>query len=177
MQIARQLMEQNVCEYLLYMWQTEDVLRAYGLDEDRLAREYAVRFPEEQRQEEARWLGDLCRMMREEDCQQRGHLQMNRGTLSLLDDLHRQLLASSKHPFYAATYQRVLPSIVALRAKGDADKGELENCFDALYGVMLLRMQKKEISEATQQALQPITRMLAMLGDAYKKDKEGTLEL
>ncbi len=177
MYIAKQLKDESVCEYLLYMWQVEDILRAYNLDEERLANEYASRFPDDQRQQEAQWLADLCQMMRDENCQQQGHLQMNRGTLSLLDDLHRELLRSSKHPFYAATYQRVLPSIVALRSKGDGDKGELENCFDALYGVMLLRLQKKEISTETQTALQPITHMLAMLSDAYKKEKEGTLEL
>lgn len=177
MHIAKQLKDNNICEYLLYMWQVEDILRAYGLDEERLATEYATRFPQEQRAQEAQWLSDLCRMMREEDAQQQGHLQMNKGTLILLADLHAQLLNSPKHPFYGATYHKVLPHIVELRRRGDTDKGELEVCFDALYGVMLLRMQKKEISRKTQAAVQQITQMLTMLGDAYKKEKEGTLEL
>ncbi len=177
MYIAKQLKDTNICEYLLYMWQLEDILRAYALDEDRLAAEYAARFPEDQRINEAQWLANLCRMMREENVQEKGHLQMNKGTLILLNDLHNELLNSSKHPFYAATYQRVLPSIVEIRRRGDADRGELENCFDALYGVMLLKMQHKEVSQQTETALQPIKQMLAMLAEAYKKDKEGTLEL
>lgn len=175
--IAKQLKDESVCEYLLYMWQIEDILRAYDLDEDRLAQEYASRFPDQQRAKEAQWLADLCRMMREEGCRERGHLQMNKGTLILLTDLHHELLNSPKHPFYAAAYQKALPSIVDLRRRGDAGKSELETCLDALYGVMMLRLQKKDISTETEAALLPVKKMLHMLGDAYKKDKEGTLEL
>lgn len=175
--IAKRLKDESVCEYLLYMWQVEDILRAYELDEERLAQEYASRFPEEEREKEARWLADLCCMMREEGCRENGHLQMNKGTLILLTDLHHELLNSPKHPFYVSAYQKALPSIVDLRRRGDAQKGELETCFDALYGVMMLRLQKKEISTQTEAALLPVKQMLHMLSDAYKKDKEGTLEL
>ncbi len=175
--VAKQLKDQNICEYLLYMWQVEDILRAYGLDDERIANEYVVRFPEEQRKDEAQWMSDLIVMMREEGCQQNGHLQMNKGTMLLLSDLHRQLLRSPKHPFYNATYGRVLPHIVELRRRGDTEKDELEVCFDALYGVMLLRLQKKEVSKETLGAVQHITQLLVMLSEAYKKDKEGTLEL
>ena len=61
-------------------------------------------------------------------------------TLSLIHIyLHNQLLQSSKFPFYTAAYYKALPYIVELRNKGDKkDVSELENCFDALYGVMLL---------------------------------------
>lgn len=175
--IAKQLKDESVCEYLLYMWQVEDILRAYDLDEDRLAREYASRFPEEQRAKEAQWLADLCRMMCEEGCQERGHLQMNKGTLILMTDLHHELLGSPKHPFYAAAYQKALPTIVDLRRRADAGKGELETCLDALYGVMMLRLQKKDITTETEAALLPVKQLLRMLSNAYKEDKEGTLEL
>lgn len=175
--VARQLKETNICEYLLYMWQVEDTLRAYALDEDRLREEYAARFPEEQQAEEARWLGHLVGMMREEGRQERGHLQMNVGTLSLLTDLHRELLRSPKHPFYAAAYYKALPFIVELRAKGGAEKPELETCLDALYGVMLLRLQGREVGPDTRAALQHVSHLLALLNDAYQKDKQGTLEL
>ncbi|MDE6634535.1 MAG: DUF4924 family protein, partial [Bacteroidaceae bacterium] len=68
MKIAGQLRENNVCEYLLYMWQLEDTLRAYDLDEERIAREYVPRFglPEAEARETARWYADLIRMIREE---------------------------------------------------------------------------------------------------------------
>lgn len=162
------------------MWQLEDTLRAYGCDADRLRDEYVARFdytPEELRAE-AQWLSDLCQMMREEGKQQSGHLQINQGTLSLLTDLHLQLLQSPKHPFYSAAYYKALPFIVEFRSRsGHTDAPELENCFEALYGTMLLRLQKKDISKETQGAITSITQLLALLADAWKKEKAGELEL
>ena len=72
----------------------------------------------------------------------------------------------------------VNPFIVELRAKGgDKDVPELETCFDAMYGVLMLKLQKKEISEETMKAVKAISDLLAMLAGYYIKDKEGDLEL
>lgn len=34
--IASQKKKENIAEYLLYMWQIEDIIRAYGLDIDQI---------------------------------------------------------------------------------------------------------------------------------------------
>ena len=96
----------------------------------------------------------------------------------MLTDLHVQLLKSSKHPFYSAAYYKVLPFIVELRAKSaeSQEKNEVENCFDALYGTMLLKMQKKEISAETATAIDNIAKFIGLLSDYYKKDKAGEVE-
>ena len=52
----------------------------------------------------------------------------------------------------------------------------MENCVDALYGVMLLRLQHKPISDETAKAVADITKLLAMLSDYYKQDKAGELK-
>ena len=36
MLIARQKKQENIAEYLLYMWQLEDILRSYELDIDKV---------------------------------------------------------------------------------------------------------------------------------------------
>ena len=162
------------------MWQLEDTLRAYGCDADRLRNEYVSRFSAEgdEREREAMWLENLCTMMREEGVTQNGHLQMNKGTLSLLTDLHLELLQSPKHPFYSAAYYKALPFIVELRARnGQKEAPELETCFEALYGVMLLRLQQKPIGKETQEALSHITHLIALLDDAWNKEKAGDLEV
>lgn len=180
MNIARKLKDSNIAEYLLYMWQLEDTLRAYGCDAERLTNEYVSRFhySDEERARETQWLADLCAMMREEGVTHQGHLQMNKGTISLLTDLHLQLLQSPKHPFYHAAYYKALPLIVELRARGGRTEApELESCFDALYGVMLLRLQKKPVSPETQEAIATISHLIALLAEAWKKEKTGELDL
>lgn len=179
MYIAEQLKKQSVSEYLLYMWQVEDTLRAYGLDAERMGKEYIPPFGLDAEKSERlkEWYESLIQMMREEGVTEHGHLQINKNVLLLLTDLHQQLLKSSKHPFYSAAYYKALPFIVELRQKGEAsEKGELENCFDALYGVMLLRAQKKAVSQETATAISHIAKFIALLSDYYKKDKAGEVE-
>lgn len=61
-----------------------------------------------------------------------------------LIELNAQLLQSTKFPFYTTEYYKVLPFIVELRKRGaDNEENEIETCFNALYGVMMLRLQKK----------------------------------
>ena len=179
MYIAQELRKKNIAEYLLYMWQIEDTIRAFGCSMARIRREYIDRFDytEEQKEEEADWFGNLIRMMNQEDCRDQGHLQINNVTLQTLEELHAQLLSSTKYPFYNAAYYKVLPFIVELRHRGaDKQENEIETCFNSLYGVMLLRLQKKEITPNTLHAVQEITTFIGMLSDYYKKDKEEGLE-
>ena len=90
-----------------------------------------------------------------------------------LIELHAQLLDSPKFPFYHSEYYKVLPFIVELRNRGaNKDENEIETCLNALYGVMLLRLQKKEITPGTQNAIREITTFIGMLSDYYQKDVE-----
>ena len=110
-------------------------------------------FTPEQREEELDWFGNLIRMMNEEGKREGGHLNINKVILKDVIDLHGMLLQSTKFPIYNAEYYKVLPFIVELRQRGDKDLNEIETCLDALYGVMMLRLQKKEITPETERAI------------------------
>ena len=233
--IADQLKRRSVSEYLLYMWQVEDLVRAYGLDAERMGREYVPQFGlDEERSERLKeWYEGLIGMMREEGVTERGHLQVNRGVVMLLEDLHGRLLRTGEEPEYAAVYYRALPYIVELRRKegkaamespgnerkegekemGTADngrkegereteaamespgngrkegeremrtadngrkeeKGEIERGLEVLYGVMMLRLQRREISAETSAAVDCIAKWIALLSEYYKKEKSAAV--
>lgn len=178
--ISQQLRQKSIAEYLLYMWQVEDIIRAYDCSLTRLRREYIAQFDytDEQKEEMTDWMGDLVRMMNQEGCREKGHLQINRIVIQQLSELNAELLESTKFPFYTSEYYKVLPFIVELRQKkGEDDVPEIETCFNALYGTMMLRLQKKEISTDTQLAIKEITTFIGMLSDYYQQDKQGKLEL
>ncbi len=179
---ARALKQKNIVEYLLYMWQVEDLIRAAGGDIGTIARKVIALYRPTPGQEKelTRWYGELADMMRSEGVMQSGHLQICKNVIIQLTDLHLQLLRSPKHPAYAAAYYRALPFIVELRAKSPSPAGEtpeLETCFQALYGIILLRMQQKEITPGTRQAAEIIAALLDQLAGYYRKDREGTLEI
>jgi flagellin-specific chaperone FliS len=177
--IANELRKTNIAEYLLYMWQVEDTIRAFECSISRIRREYIERFDytDEQKEDEADWFGNLIRMMNQEGCREQGHLQINKVTMQTLAELHAQLLASPKFPFYNAAYYKVLPFIVELRNHGaNKEENEIETCFNALYGTMLLRLQQKDVNPNTQAAVKEITTFIGMLSDYYKKDKKEGLK-
>ncbi len=179
MYISQELRKKNIAEYLLYMWQIEDTIRAFGCSLSRIRNEYISRFDydDDQKDEMTDWFGYLIRMMNEEGCRENGHLQINKVVMMQLEELHTRLLGSSKFPFYSAEYYKVLPFIVELRNHGaDKSQSEVETCFNSLYGVMMLRLQKKPITPDTTHALKEITTLVGMLNDYYLKDKETPLE-
>ena len=178
MYISQELRQKSIAEYLLYMWQVEDIIRAYDCSLTRLRREYISRFDcdDEQRDELTDWYGNLVTMMNGEGKRESGHLQINQIVVQQLAELHAQLLESTKFPFYTAQYYKVLPFIVELRNRGDKNQNEIETCLNALYGTMMLRLQKREISPDTKHAIDEITTFIGLLSDYFLKDKEEGLE-
>lgn len=171
--------KENIAEYLLYMWQIEDLIRANGLDIDKIQVTIIDQYKdltEQQRKDMRDWYESLIDMMRREGVVEKGHLQINKNVIIALDDLHRQLLADQKFATYSAQFYHTLPIIVELRAKaGEGKAGEIETCFNALYGILMLRLQGKEISEETKDAVAQISKFLAVLSMYYKKDYNNEL--
>lgn len=178
--IARQKRKENICEYLLYMWQVEDLIRANHFNMDEIRDKVIARYnqPDEVKEEIARWYEELIEMMRSEGVKESGHIQLNKNVIITLTDLHLRLLKSPKEMIYGAAYYKTLPYIVQLRAKsGGNDIPELETCFTAVYGYLMLRMQGKEISAETLDGIKQISSFLALLAEKYRADMNGELEL
>lgn len=178
--ISKELRKKNIAEYLLYMWQVEDLLRAYDLSvsqvNDALVAPYNM--PDEAAKELLAWYENLMEMMRIEGVKEGGHLQINKNVIINLTDLHQRLLKSPKVPFYSAAYYKALPFIVEFRSKSNGrEKGELENCFDALYMLWLMKAQKREINSETSAATAEIGKFISMLALYYKEEEEGRLDL
>lgn len=171
--------KENIAEYLLYMWQIEDLIRANKLDIDKIKDTIIDQYKDisdSQKKEMTDWYESLIDMMRREGVIESGHLQINKNVIIQLEDLHRRLLADQKFASYSAQFYHTLPIIVELRAKaGDNKSGEIETCFNALYGILLLRLQGKEISDETSQAIAQVSKFLAVLAMYYKKDYNNEL--
>lgn len=179
MLIAQKKRKENISEYLLYMWQVEDLIRANHFDSDEIRRNLVDRYDQSAavKEEIARWYEELADMMRQEGVMERGHIQLNKNVIIALTDLHLRLLKSPKEMIYGSMYYKTLPYIVQLRAKsGGEDIPEIETCFTAVYGYLVLRMQGKEVSTETLEAIKQISAFLALLAEKYKDDMEGKLD-
>lgn len=179
MLIAQQKRHDNIAEYLLYMWQVEDLLRACELEDDQIEQLLVSRYAAYTSELAAirQWYLELRDMMLTEGKRNSGHLQINNNILNDLTDLHLRLLKEGEDAIYTSCFYSTLPYIVELRGhEGNQKLGELETCFTALYGIMLLRMQKREVSEPTRIAIQQISKLIALLSEKYKVWKNGELK-
>lgn len=178
--VARQKRKENIAEYLLYMWQVEDLIRANRFDMEAIRRTVIAHYdqPDDVKEEIARWYEELIDMMRSEGVMESGHIQLNKNVIIALTDLHLRLLKSPKEMVYGAAYYKTLPYIVQLRAKsGGREVSEIETCFGAVYGYLLLKMQGKEISADTMEGIKQISSFLALLAEKYREDMNGELKL
>lgn len=178
MYIASEKRKSNIAEYLLYMWQVEDIIRANDLDIDKIHTNVIDKFGlnNGQRKEMREWYESLVDMMRREGVETKGHLQINKNVVTHLVDLHLALLKDPKFADYSSAFYKALPFIVELRSKaGDVPAGEIETCFNALYGMLLMRLQKKEISEVTAEAIRQISQFIALLAHYARLDDKNEL--
>ena len=145
------LKKNNIAEYILYLWQIEDYLRA---------------FP--QQAEANQELHDISEMMHQENILEQGHLQLAQNALSELEDLHNDLL--EQEATYRAAMIQLTPSLNLLKAKTDRPTmSDIEACLILLYQIMLLNLQKRPISSDTEQVQKQATHILQYLSRTYKE--------
>lgn len=72
--IASRKRKENIAEYMLYMWQIEDMIRANGFDMERIRVNVIDKFnlDGQQRREMEEWYESLIDMMRREDVVEKG---------------------------------------------------------------------------------------------------------
>ena len=168
--IARKKRKENIAEYILYMWQVEDIIRANNLNITNVENNIIEKFDQspEVKKQIREWYESLMEMMVTETIQTKGHLQINKNSLSLLTDFHKELLLDYQEIGYQNSFYKSLPYINELRQKNkEKDLSDIEICFNLMYGILLLRVQKKEISESTLQAAQVVSRFLAILSKKF----------
>ncbi len=145
--------KENIAEYILYLWQMEDYLRAFPQNADAT--------PE---------LHELNEMMHREGIMNGGHLALANNALNELEELHAQLL--NEDAMYRASIIRLQPSLNLLKAKTDRPTmSDLEACFTLLYQIMLLHLQKRPVSPETASVQQQATQLLQFLSKTYLNDQ------
>lgn len=168
--IAEQKKRDNIAEYLLYMWQLEDILRAYELDIDKIQKVLIdpTTHSDEKKDQARQWYVQLIEQMQSEGIEKEGHLAANSELLQEFSLFHKQSLRNPEELKYVETYYKALPFIQELRGKSKTqDAPEIEICFTALYGYLLLKLQKKEISPDTASAIAQISNLLRSLSEKY----------
>ena len=144
MYIAQRKRKENIAEYILYLWQLEDLLRALQFSPEAIYSQLVQKseLDEAKKQEVFFWYMDLVNLLRKEGKEENGHLEHTLHLIADLDNLHKQLLTLPVGEKYRALYAAVAPEIPTLKSKlGKQDISDVELFFRALYAVMLYRIK------------------------------------
>ena len=145
MDIAKAKRRENIAEYILYLWQLEDLLRALQFSPEAIfSTLIAPRkdIGEEQKHVFLLWYMDLANLLRQEGKEEKGHLEHTLHLIGYLHDLHLQLMKLPVGEHYRRTYARLEPELPRLRAVlGNPGMNDTELCFRALYAAMLYRIK------------------------------------
>ncbi|MEY3399130.1 MAG: hypothetical protein RL220_1724 [Bacteroidota bacterium] len=177
MTIAEQKLQQNIAEYVLFVWQMEDLVRAVYFDAQSLEDFIRSYTPDDTTYEaEMRWFSGLIEKMKSERVEKKGHINEVHEILFELFYLHNTLLNIIKEKTYLDLYREAKPNIEAyLEKSGEKSVNDVEACFVGLYGLMLLRLRKEPVSAETEAAMRTFSNMLARLAHHYKVMKKGEL--
>ena len=177
MLIAREKRKSNVAEYILYMWQVEDMLRAMQMDIELVNRNVVSQFggDDATRKEISDWYDNLIEMMRKEEVTKSGHVQGVKNMVNELTELHFHLLHNVQDMKYKQLFMMAANNLLDYRRKTNLPEevSDVELALHALYGHLMLRLQKKEINSQTTMAMETFSRMLAYLALRYKEVEEN----
>lgn len=168
--ISEDLKQNNIAEYIIYMWQTEDMIRSLDYDIEKIQKTIIDKYDvdDEMKQGIRNWYSSLIQMAELENIKQSGHLQVLTNIVSDLNDLHLWLLQQPTEAQYQQAYQEALLNIKLLSSKMKVDAtNEIDVCLHGLYVIMLLKLQNKEIHKDTSVAVDSFRNLIAILATKY----------
>ncbi len=177
--ISAELKTSNIAEYILYMWQIEDVVRACELDINLVEKHILApqKLDKEKHAELTKWYTDICNKMKLQKIKLSGHLRTVNETLVEATLLSDTLITHYKDEEYAELFERAEFFIPDFRlVANNPNVSNLEIFFTGLYGKLILKLKGQKISEETEEAFEAFRKVLALLSVRFNQMKAGTLE-
>jgi hypothetical protein len=176
---AKQKRKENIAEYILYLFQVEDLIRACDLNMEIIDKQLIPQYNTDEKTsaEISDWYRNLVKMIEKEGKKQKGHLQFLVNLINEINDFHLKLMETRKVPEYIQTYITVAGLVTELKIKSNVLNNNVFICLEAVYGYLLLKIQKKEITTETQEAMERIVAWLNHLSTLYKNYEEEKLEM
>lgn len=169
--IAERKKTQNIGEYLVYMYQMEDLIRSYQGNMEDIGQYLISHYPvsEEEKESIKTWFSGLASSMKQQNRMQKGHLQELQELVQRLLELHYQLLKTDAN--YVATFHSAKPHLLeAVEAAQTEEIGnEIQICLNGVYGLLLCRLLGKNVSDRQLEAADAFGNVLSHLNFSYQQ--------
>ncbi|HAM98172.1 MAG TPA: hypothetical protein DCQ26_06140 [Marinilabiliales bacterium] len=180
MLIAKKKRKENIGEYLLYMFQIEDLLRACQFNpqliEERLITQYQT--DETTKFEIRNWYLGLAELMEEEKLQTNGHLSFIQNIFTEVFDFHLYLLSHEDYADYQLSYKKIASLVKQLKDNSrNQHKNEIELMVTLIYTLFVTKLKNKEVPGQMQQMVVKLSGLLAQLSKKFSDYELGLLKI
>lgn len=169
--VAEKKKSQNIGEYLIYMYQMEDLIRSYQGNIEEIQQYVIAHYPvsEQEKSEIAHWFEGIISKMKAQQILEKGHLKELKDLVDNLANLHWKLLKSD--PAYFETYSKAKPFILEaiLAANGENPGNEIQICLNGVYGLLLCRLLGKKVEDSQLLAAEVFGEVLSLLNFNYQQ--------
>jgi len=168
--IADKKRKENISEYIIFMYQTEDLVRAYDFNLEEIEKYVISHFPleDKDKSEVKAWYNQVIEQMKAERIEKKGHLKETEDIVKDLSDLNKELLKSDKN--YRSIYDQAKLHINRhLELSKGTITDSIQICINGIYGLMLLRLNGKKVEESQKATLNSFGDVLSYLSFKYRK--------
>ena len=177
MLISQQKKLENIAEYLIYMYQIEDIVRAFHFDVDQIIEVFVKpSLPDNSFLNQYRtWYQDIAHQMKSQRCEKEGHIESLREIVIELIYLHNTLISIVNDEKYKNLVELAKLFLEEFKQKSQMSKHhDVEALLHAMFMKLQLKVRKQEISSETEEAMDKMRIQLAYLSREYHRMKSGT---
>ena len=174
--IAKEKRKENIAEYILYLWQLEDLLRTLSLSEAKIKAMLVdpTDLSGDKKTQALYWYMGIVNLLKDEGKETGGHTNHSIHLIKDLNDVHLYLLSKKKDEKHSALYYKAKPDLELFKEKmGNTHASDIEAAFHALYSRILLRLKKEQISAETEAAFTNISGLVAYLSAKFHRYEKG----
>ena len=179
MLIAKEKKRTNIAEYVIYMFQIQDMIRACGFNRETIIRQVVTpQTPKDKMRESIQWFDDIIEEMERRNLEKSGNITAINEVLNELVYLHTTLVDVVKNKSYLRLYENAQKVIEDFQKRSDLkEKHPIEVAFHALYMKLLLKLKNETISDASEEGFQKMTKVLSFIGKGYHEMKNGNMTM
>lgn len=163
--------KENIAEYIIHMYQTEDLILTYEFNLNEIL-EYVIKHmtkDQEKIKSLLLWYADIIGQMQEENVHiTKERLRSTQQYVDVLTDLHKELLKDD------SAYKQCFEEAEAdINKQIDLSNGLIENpiqiCINGVYGLLLIKLKGKDLSAEQKSMVDKFGKVLAFLSEVYSK--------
>lgn len=174
MLIAEQKRKESISEYIIFMYQTEDLVRAYNFDLGEIYKYVIQHFPvEDNKKTRIRaWYRKVANQMKKESLEKSGHLKELNKLAKELSQFNLELLKSDQS--YRKIFDQAKLHINRHAALSNSQvTNPIQVCLNGIYGLLILRLNGKPVDDSIKKGVRAFGDVLSYLSFKYQKRYNG----